>query len=122
MAVRLVQLTNYRFIHEAEAAKMFLEEAGIPAVIEDAETVTMDWLLGNAIGYIKVKVPEDRWEEAARILSTRQRPAEPSPDETDELHCLACGAELDDADKACAWCGWTWAETRSPPRPTREEE
>jgi ribosomal protein L40E len=115
MTTKLVKIGEYRFIQEAETAKMFLDEAGIPAFLEDAETVTMDWLLGNAIGYIKLTVPEDQVDRARDILLTRQenqaRAKEAEGEEpVSEGKCLACGAEMGEDAEKCPACGWTWDE------------
>jgi hypothetical protein len=60
----LVTVGQYQFLAEAEAARMHLDAEGIPAFLSDAETVNMDWLLGNAIGYIKLAVPRGQADAA----------------------------------------------------------
>src|SRR5262249_18282199 len=75
----LVTVATFRFAHEAEFGKLRLEAAGVTAFIADAETVAMDWLLGNAIGNIKLQVPRSRAEEAATILAEA-----PERERTDE--------------------------------------
>ncbi len=114
MSTKLIKIAEYRIVHEAEAAKMFLAEAGIPSFIEDAETVTMDWLLGNAIGYIKLTVPEDRVQEAVQVL--QKKPATTSTS-TSENACLACNAKIPEGQDRCPQCGWTWkSEDPSAPK------
>jgi hypothetical protein len=110
MTTKLVKIAEYRFTQEADTAKMFLEAAGIPAFIEDAETLAMDWLLGNAIGYIKLKVPEDQVDRAREVLMVQQEnwEREKAAQSSMEGKCLSCAAPMnDDADK-CPQCGWTW--------------
>jgi hypothetical protein len=109
MTTKLVKIADYRFVQEAET-KMFLEEAGIPAFLEDAETVTMDWLLGNAIGYIKLMVPEDQVDRARDVLLVREedRAREKEAAPAMEGKCLSCGAPMGEDAETCPACGWTW--------------
>ena len=74
--------------HVAHAMRVQLEAAGIPVFLGDELTIAMDWLLSNAIGGVKVQVPESYAEEAARVLEDFARATEQdsSPDdETEEL-------------------------------------
>lgn len=99
MEEKLVTIATYRFANEAELAKMHLEDAGITAFLADVEVVNMDWLLGNAIGNIKLQVAQAQAEPAAALLAglTKPRSADP-PDEdaeqTEDVLCLACGEEM----------------------------
>ena len=112
MDEELVTVAGYRFATEAELAKMHLEEAGIPAFLADAETVNMDWLLGNAIGDIKVQVARSQAEAATEVLAARQNP--PSEAEEDDepenapAGCLSCGKEIPEGESKCPACGWTY--------------
>lgn len=54
---------------KAELAKNALADAGIHATLTDGEIVAMEWMLSNAIGGIKVQVPEEDVERAALILA-----------------------------------------------------
>ncbi len=81
MADKLVTIASFRFLAEAEAARMHLEGAGVPAFLSDKEVVNIDWLLGNAIGYIKLQVPESQAEAAQAILEPVEEDWEPSPEE-----------------------------------------
>src|SRR5438132_7874702 len=91
----LVTVGNFQFLPEAEAARMHLESHGIPAFLADAETVNMDWLLGNAIGYIKLQVASGRAEEAETILervhAQRGATEAESAAGADTVECLQCG-------------------------------
>lgn len=53
---------------EAYAMRVHLEAAGIPVFLADELTVAMDWLLSNAIGGVKVQVPEHYAERATQLL------------------------------------------------------
>ncbi len=65
-----VTIAQYPFRTAAEAARLRLLSEGIPAFLSDAETVDMNWLLGNALGWIKLQVPSADAERAAAILRT----------------------------------------------------
>jgi hypothetical protein len=65
----LVTIARCSLPAEAYAIRLRLESAGIPVVLADEFTVTMDWLLANAIGGIKVQVPEEDLGRANRLLS-----------------------------------------------------
>lgn len=42
---------------------MHLDAEGIPAFLSDAELLNADWLLSNAVGYIKLAVPRLTWAQ-----------------------------------------------------------
>jgi hypothetical protein len=112
MADNLVTVKTFQFGPEAEAAKMHLQAHGIRSFLADAETVNMDWLLGNALGYVKLQVSSDQAESAAAIL--QRMPARESPpddrEETAEVAtCLSCGGKLPSGQSVCPSCGWSYA-------------
>jgi len=63
-----VTVAYFPFRTAAEAARLRLDAEGIPAFLSDVEIVDMDWLLGNALGWIKLNVPAAEAERAAAIL------------------------------------------------------
>src|SRR5271155_5604438 len=63
-----VTVAHYPFRTTAEAARLSLDAEGIPVFLSDAEIVDMDWLLGNALGWIKLQVPAAEAGRAAEIL------------------------------------------------------
>ncbi len=85
---------------QAELARVALANAGIDCQLLNAEVVSMDWLLGNAIGYIPLQVPPDQLETAENILggglSTELGVAG---------NCTYCGEPLP-ADGPCPMCGF----------------
>jgi hypothetical protein len=112
MEDQLITVETYQFLPEAQAAKLQLEGNDIQVFLADAETVNMDWLLGNAIGNIKLQVPRDQADKALGLLeemrdktSRRQR----ADKNTDETFCLACGAKLREDQARCPSCGWSYA-------------
>lgn len=71
---------------EAYLAASLLEANGIEAAIWDADTVNLYWLYSNAIGGVKVAVPE---EDAVRAREVLDLP----PAETGFLVCPHCGSD-----------------------------
>jgi tetratricopeptide (TPR) repeat protein len=65
----------------AHILKGRLETEGIPAVLVDEEMVAVNWLMGTAIGWIKVKVAAEFSEEAMAILGTELATEEEWDDE-----------------------------------------
>ena len=132
MADGLVTVGSYTTVYEANLVKSRLEAFGIDARLMDAFTVNASWLWSNAVGGVKVQVPESSENEARLLLQT-----EPS-DEQDvgrapeaAIPCPACGCAetrffLDKrgslltwlvlglpvlpavAKRACAGCGHKW--------------
>lgn len=117
MSDRFVTLESYQFLPEAEAVRMHLAAEGINAYLADAETVSTEWSLGNAIGYIKLQVPEPQ-SDAARVLlnELRERRSERdfSPESDAVGRCLACGVSLSPNQSKCEQCGWTYADADDP--------
>jgi hypothetical protein len=71
---RMVTVAQCNLAAEAHAMRLHLEAAGIPVFLADELTVAMDWLLSNAIGGVKVQVPERLAERATQILEGFSRP------------------------------------------------
>jgi hypothetical protein len=69
-ADELVTVAHYPFRNVAEAARLRLEAEGISVFLSDAEIVDMNWLFGNALGWIKLQVSAADAERAAAILRT----------------------------------------------------
>jgi ribosomal protein S27AE len=85
---KLVTIETFRDLAEALLAKGRLEAAEIDSCLADENLVRMDWFLANAVGGIKLKVPEEQAAEAFRVLFTDKYkvPAE------DEPKCPKCGS------------------------------
>lgn len=49
--------------------RAFLESEGIAASVRDANTVTADWMLSNAIGGVKVDVPDADVSRARELIA-----------------------------------------------------
>lgn len=68
MAGKLVTIATFEQSARAHLARGVLEEAGIKAVVTDEAVVTMDWLLGGAVGWVKVQVLEENADRAVAVL------------------------------------------------------
>ena len=79
MAVEFVTIERFPFVPDAEAARDLLTDQGIPAFLSDEQTIQVNWLLGNAIGYIKLQVPSDQVEKARSVLREQQEFAAEAP-------------------------------------------
>src|SRR5262245_49308333 len=51
--VSLATIRTFLFNADAELARDYLEKQGIPAFLANAEIVAMNWILANAIGFIR---------------------------------------------------------------------
>jgi len=65
----LVTIATFSYPMEAELAKAKLDSEGIFAFVADGYTVTMNWLYSNAMGGVKLQVPEPDVERALDILA-----------------------------------------------------
>ncbi len=70
---------------EAHLLVARLTSAGIAAAVRDEFTVTFNWLLSNAIGGVKVEVPDEDYD-AARAIAVMP------PTEDALLRCPYCGS------------------------------
>jgi hypothetical protein len=68
---KLVTVASFTKLPEAEAVRLMLESRGITCFLSNAEIVAMDWLISNAVGGIKVQVPEAQVERAVKVLNKR---------------------------------------------------
>lgn len=67
--MKWVVAETYSFPYEAQIAKTQLEAAGIPARIENEHTINMDWLYSNALGGVRLLVPDRYFEQAQALLA-----------------------------------------------------
>jgi hypothetical protein len=99
---RLVVAAAFTSVHEAHLARSVLEAAGIDATIADEHLVSMTWTYSNAVGGVKVMVPEYRLEEARSVLASGAIVDLPPP------------IAGDDGSDSCARCGSREFESRLP--------
>lgn len=65
----LVTIATYSFPHEAHLAKARLDALGIPCFIADEHTINMQWLYSNALGGVRLQVPQVVAAEALAALN-----------------------------------------------------
>jgi hypothetical protein len=100
-----VTVARYRDPPMAELAKGKLLAEGIECQLQDDETIAINWLWSDVLGGVKVRVPEERAEEARLLLGAIEAEGEGAPTLTlvepksrpaDELFCpLDTGPEVD---------------------------
>lgn len=107
-----VTIATYDDYLTANFEKQKLDEQGINCYLADENTVTAKWILKNALGGIKLRVPEQQVEEALKVLSTRTE--EITVDfklgkKPNDITCPACGSNNTGTEKySKSIAGWTW--------------
>ncbi|MEO0474578.1 MAG: DUF2007 domain-containing protein [Planctomycetota bacterium] len=119
MDQRYVTIEQFDNILHAELAQIRLEEAGIPVYLHNRNIVWADPLLSNAVGNIKVQVPEEDRERAIEVIaSIREKIVamfnQPKPIEADDS-CLNCGAPMPEHLDTCEQCGWSYLDNGEEP-------
>jgi hypothetical protein len=118
MTHQLITIETFRTLPDAVLAQHRLEHEGITVFLADQETVNMDWFLGNAIGQIKLQVPDNQAVAAKTIVDQMQRDRQTydsRPDDPRTTACLSCGAAMPDDSTRCAACGWSYESDESEP-------
>jgi hypothetical protein len=85
----MITVETFSKPEEANLLRCRLEAAGIPAFVRDELTVQMYWLYSNALGGVRVEVPDKYAESAREILSL---PPVDEPDAPPAV-CPRCGSE-----------------------------
>ena len=101
----LVTVSTYSFPYEAHIAKAKLDAEGIPAFVADEHTINMQWLFSNAMGGVKLQVPQTFVERALDILSEDDEAALLQQQGGDFPVCPQCGS----ADTEYYRIGKRWA-------------
>ncbi len=70
-------MARFVTIGEAESARSALEAAGIDTALADDQTITVNWLYSNALGGVKILVPQEDAEEAATVITESASPDGP---------------------------------------------
>lgn len=110
MSDELVTIATFRLAAKADMARALFEQEGIEAFVAD---VAADWLLGGAVGHIKLKVPADQVALANELLRKHPHVLDQGPAAADETageltRCLSCGAAMSESDDVCPQCGWSY--------------
>ncbi len=74
MSDRMVTVARFRDLPEALVTLGKLESADIPAELYDDNMVRIDWMYSNAIGGIRLQVPEAHLDDAQAILAAPIQP------------------------------------------------
>jgi len=61
-------VARYQKADDAYLAASVLEGSGLSPHIRDGHTIGVDWFYSQAIGGVKLEVPEDEYEEAVELL------------------------------------------------------
>lgn len=118
-----VVVRAFTSVPDAHVARSVLDAAGIPTRIADEHLVAADWLYSNAIGGVKLLVPDDRAVEAVAILDATATEVELPPylssaDTTDR--CRACGSEAFElVVQGRRWAALSWLLSGLPFIPVR---
>lgn len=108
MAGNLVTVATFDQPAKARLAQNALTAAGIKATVADETTVAMDWLLGAAVGWVKVQVLEEDSDRAVTVLEE----ALGTDGEPVDVAAMAAEAETAAVDAG---------EERPPPQPAAGE-
>ena len=94
MAGGLITIAQFRDLPEAGLAKSRLESEGITCFLDNEFTIGANWLYSNALGGVKLNVPEGNAEEAKAILeeTTESMASEESEEHLEDSACPVCGA------------------------------
>ncbi len=106
MQPKLVTLAAFNLPYQAHLAKSRLEAAGIPVFIRDEHLIRMMPFFSQALGEVKVQVPDVHLKEAREILDSAAdfelqdeealqatMPEEPGPEPPELMECSQCGSK-----------------------------
>ena len=85
--MEFIILNSYNNYIEAHIAKGVLEEQGIRCWLKDENTLTIDPILTNAVGGIKVMIAKENAQTALEILNQLKK------EQTPTTVCPACGSK-----------------------------
>ena len=88
----LVTVASYPDAIQAHLAKGLLESEGIPAFLLNEQHISLNWLVSNALGSVKLQVPASQSKQAREILETVNKGGFQSPGEA-VLTCPVCGSK-----------------------------
>lgn len=86
----MITVARFTFAYEAWLARGLLESEGIPAWLADEHTITMNWLYSNALGGVRLQVPESYQADAVQVLNSVSPVSEEEPS---GCSCPYCGSQ-----------------------------
>ncbi len=96
MSGQWITVATYSQPVEAHLARTKLESEGITCLVSDEHLVRVNWMLSNAVGGVKLRVPS--WDEAHAREVLRSRPrlvavADEADLEADDVICPSCHSD-----------------------------
>jgi hypothetical protein len=88
----LTTIAAYTFPYEAQIARAKLDSEGIPAFVADEQTINMQWLYSNALGGVRLQVPEQFAQQALDILAEDYSEDLAAEKGIDSVMCSQCGS------------------------------
>jgi hypothetical protein len=88
----LTTIATYSFPYEAQIAWAKLDSEGIPAFVADEQTINMQWLYSNAMGGVRLQVPEVYVQQAIELLAEDSSEVVEQDQGNDASQCSACGS------------------------------
>jgi DNA-directed RNA polymerase subunit RPC12/RpoP len=88
----LKTIASFSFPYEAQIAWAKLDSQGIPAFIVDEHTINAQWLYSNALGGVRLRVPDEFAEEAYSILTEDNASDVENEQGYDSVQCTQCGS------------------------------
>jgi Putative prokaryotic signal transducing protein len=88
----LKTIATYSFPYEAQIARAKLDSEGIPAFVADEQTINMQWLYSNAMGGVRLQVPEAYVPLAMKLLSEDASQRVEEQEGNDMSPCTLCNS------------------------------
>lgn len=101
----LTTIARYSLPYEAHLARARLESEGIPAFVADEHTINMQWLYSDALGGVRLQVPEPWALRALSVLAEDREQVLMEAQQVDTDLCRHCGS----ADTEYHQIGRRWA-------------
>ena len=92
MPDQLVTIGSYSTAYEASLVRGELEAFDIDATLADENAISINWLWSNALGGVKVQVPESEVEAALGVLGTERSDEPDGQDVRQATICPGCGS------------------------------
>jgi hypothetical protein len=90
--IMLITIARYSFPFDAHISKVRLDAEDIPSFIADEHTVNMQWMYSNAMGGVRLQVPEE-FADQANIILAEDRSDELIEEQGGDFDvCHSCGS------------------------------